>query len=269
MSRLLIISLLIFSVVSCSKKDNSKVKKESVKKDVKTKQKFVKKDDVKKSKKDKKTDTNNLDDKKVENNKVDAKKTENNSIDDREKLSKYALSFQDKDLPKDSRWNNYSSGFVKMVYLQYNVDLYNVLPEDKKTEDGKWLGGVELINKFVQTNGELFKDRLPKKGDIIFLDNTFDADKDKEVNDILTSIGIVVDVDKEETVHFLYKGSKGITLKQINLKFKDQGDIKDKNITKTINSKMRWFSKKDKEDSEKNTPELSSQLFNSYGSIFK
>ncbi len=254
MRQLLIMGLTALLIVSCSKQSDSLSNKKTEvtnHKEVKKESKEVKKEskEIKKESKEVKKAT-----------KVEIKGT------DREKLAKFALTFEDKALPKDSRWNNFSSGFVKMVYLNFNVDLYDVAPELKKTEDGKWLGGVELIHKYVETNGELFNDRLPKKGDIIFLDNTFDADKDKKVNDKLTSIGIVVDVDSEETVHFLYKGSKGISLKQINLKLKEQESIKNKNVVKTINSKMRWFSKKDKEKLE-NTPELTSQLFNSYGTL--
>lgn len=108
----------------------------------------------------------------------------------------------------------------------------------------------------------------PKKGDVIFFDNSYDENKDGEVNDKLTGIGFIVEIDKEDTIHYLTKTSKGIEMKQMNLKMKDQASIKDKNLTKTVNSQTRWQTAKEKKAGVE-VPTLSAQQFNSFGSFFK
>ena len=195
--------------------------------------------------------------------------TKTNSSSDRKKISDFAKTFEDKDMPKSGKWNKYASGFVKMVYLKFGVNLTDV--ENKKDEEGKWLTTTQQIYNYMEKNGKLFKDKTPKAGDIVFLDNTFDKDKDGEFNDKLTSIGIVVEFDKtDNTIYFLYKTYKGVKLKMMNLKHPEQDKIKNKNVTKTINSQMRWLTKKEKkiEGSDK-FPVLSSQMLNSFGSVFK
>jgi len=142
--------------------------------------------------------------------------------------------------------------------------------EVKKDEDGKWLSTTQMIFDYIKENGKTHNSSSPKAGDIVFLDNTYDKDKDGEFNDKLTSIGIVTEVDKDGTIYFLYKTSKGVKLKVMNLKTPEQENIKNKNVTRTVNSKMRWLTKKEKamEGSDK-FPQLSSQMLNSFGSIFK
>ncbi len=185
---------------------------------------------------------------------------------ERENIAKFAKTFEDKNMPESKKWNKYASGFVKMVFLNKRVDLTDV--ENKKDDSGKWLSTTEMIYNYVNTNGKLYKEN-PKVGDIVFFDNTFDKDKDKEFNDKLTSIGVVVEIDNEGTIYFLYKTSKGVKLRMMNLKHPEQEEIKNKNITKTINSKMRWLNKKEKEDENNKKYELASQLLNSFGSIYK
>jgi len=252
MKKVLLLSMLIIFAFSCSKKDSKEIKKET-KGNKKVEVKTEKKTEKKVEKKDEKKE-----EKKVE------KKAATGS--DRDKIANFAKKFEDKKIPSSKKWNKYASGFIKMVYLEYGVNLTDV--EEKKDEEGKWLSSTEMIYNYLKTNGELFSDKTPKKGDIVFLDNTYDKDKDKEFNDKLTSIGIVIDVDEEGTIYFLYNTSKGVKLKMMNLKHPEQDKIKNKNVTKTINSKMRWLSKKEKamEGSDK-FPTLSSQMLNSFGSI--
>ena len=185
---------------------------------------------------------------------------------ERGNIVKFAKTFEDKDIPQSNKWNKYASGFVKMVFLNKKVNLTDV--DKKKDEEGKWLSTTEMIYNYVNTNGKLYKEN-PKVGDIVFFDNTFDKNKDKEFNDKLTSIGIVVEIDNEGTIYFLYKTSKGVKLRMMNLKHPEQEKVKNKNITKTINSKMRWLTKKEKENEENKKYELSSLLLNSFGSVFK
>ena len=187
--------------------------------------------------------------------------------DKREDIVKFAKKFENKDIPQSDRWNKYASGFVKMVFLSQKLDLTNT--ENKKDEEGKWFSTTKIIFNFVKENGKIFKDKRPGKGDIVFFDNTFDKNKDGEFNDELTSMGLVVDIDDDGTVYFLYKSGKGVKEGVLNLKTPDVKEIKSKNITKRINSQMRWIGEKDKKNKDIEKYKLAGQLFNSFGSVFK
>lgn len=262
MKKIILLAMSIVFAFSCSKKETNNEKKDDEKKvDVKVEKKVEKKDDV-----EKKVDTEKKNDAKVDvkmENKVDS----NTSDSERLKIVNFAKTFEDKTIPESSKWNKYASGFLQMIYLNFGVNLTDI--ENKKDEEGKWLSTTEMIYNYIKENGELFSDKTPKKGDIVFLDNTYDSDKNGEFNDKLTSIGIIVDIDSDETIYFLYNTSKGVKLRMMNLKHPEQEDVKNKNVTKTINSKMRWLNKKEKEKDTENKYELSSQLLNSFGSIFK
>jgi len=180
---------------------------------------------------------------------------------DRKKIKEYAKSFIDKRIPKSDNWGNSLSGFVKMVYLYFDIDLTDTNP---KNENGSWKNTTELIYSFVREQGELFKVGIPKAGDFLFFDNTYDKNKNGRFDDMLTTVALVIDTDKEGTTYFLYKVGNTIRIRNMNLKHPNKEDIKNKNIVKILNSKIRKLSRKDKLN---NIPSLSSQLFNSYGRI--
>jgi class 3 adenylate cyclase len=180
---------------------------------------------------------------------------------DRKKIKRYAKSFIDKKVPKSKKWTNSLSGFVKMVYLYFDVDITNTNP---KNINGTWKNTTELIYSFIQENGKIFQKGSPKVGDFIFFDNTYDKNKNDKFDDPLTTVAIIIDIDKEETIYFLYKVGNTIRIRNMNLKHPNKEDIKNKNTIKILNSKIRRLSQKDR---EKNTPDLSSQLFNSFGTL--
>ncbi len=180
---------------------------------------------------------------------------------DRKQIKEYAESFINKKIPKSQKWNNSLSGFVKMVYLYFDIDLTNTNP---KNPNGSWKNTTELIYSFVRENGELFKIGPPKAGDFIFFDNTWDKNKNNKFDDMLTTVGLVTGTDEEGTVYFLYKVGNTIRIRNMNLKHPNKSNIKNKNIIKILNSKIRKLSKKDREN---NIPALASQLFNTYGRL--
>jgi len=182
---------------------------------------------------------------------------------DRKKIKEYAKSFIDKRIPKSDKWNSSLSGFIKMVYFYFNIDITDTNPKNK---NGSWKNTTELIHSFVRDRGKLFKIDTPKAGDFIFFDNTYDKNKNGKFDDMLTTVGLVVDVDKEGTVYFLYKVGNTIRIRNMNLKHPDKETlkVKDKNLLKVLNSRIRRLSKKDKKN---NIPDLSSQLFSSFGTL--
>jgi len=181
--------------------------------------------------------------------------------EDRQQIQEYAKSFIDKEVPKSKKWSKKLSGFVKMVYFYFDIDITDTNP---KKENGKWKTTTELIYSFIQDNGNLSKAGVPKAGDFIFFNNTYDLNNNGKFDDPLTTVGLVIGTDNENTVYFLYKVGRTIRVRNMNLNFPNKESLKNKNVIKVLNSKIRRLSKKDRKS---NTPNLSSQLFASYGSI--
>ena len=172
----------------------------------------------------------------------------------RKDLVQYALKFNGHSrVKKDKKFRNDCSGFVRSVYDNFDIELYNTT----KVKRGKnWLNGTEVIYNFVKDNGKVFKKGLPVIGDIIFFDNTTDRNKDGKVNDKFTHIAIVVKVNKNGTIHYIHKSNRGINIQKLNLKYSKQAYIKSGNKKIKVNSYLRKRRRKDK----RNTPYLSSQL---------
>ncbi len=180
---------------------------------------------------------------------------------DRKRIKEYAKSFIDKKVPKSEEWNNSLSGFIKMVYSHFDIDLTDIYP---KNPDGSWRNTTELIFSFVKEKGKIFKNTTPKAGDFIFFNNTYDKNRNNKLDDMLTTVALVINTDEEGTVYFLYKVGNTIRTRNMNLKHPNKANIKNKNIIKVLNSKLRKLSSKDKKN---NIPSLASQLFNSYGQL--
>ena len=197
---------------------------------------------------------------KTKNKSNNSKKLANSK---RKALVKYAKSFdKHKRVKKNKKFLNDCSGFVRSVYDKFNIELYDT---KRNKKNGKWLNGTNVIYNFVQENGEIFKNKLPVMGDIIFFDNTTDRNRDGKVNDKFTHIAIVINVKSNGTVYYIHKSNRGINIQKLNLKYPNKVYIKVNNKKIKVNSYLRKRRKKDK----KNTPYLSSQMFRAYGSIFK
>lgn len=254
MKVLILLLILIGLLFSCKKEGDGK-KEET--KDVKE---TTKKEETKEVKKE--------ETKAVEEKKVDELDELLKSIDSglsaREKIVAVGMKFDGKkDLPESKKYPNGASGLAKLMYNVIGIDITRIESDEMKKEDGKWMDGIETINKFITKYGTFFTDKDPKPGDFIFFNNTYDKNKNGEVDDELTQIGIVTEVSKDGTVHFINKSWNGIGVRQMNLKTPSEGTIKDKNVTKTINSVMRGKNKKDKEG----TPYVAGECFKTYGSL--
>jgi surface antigen len=181
----------------------------------------------------------------------------------RSKLVNYALSFKGNlTVKKDKKFRNDCSGFVRSIYDNFNIELYNT---EKVKDAGRWFSGTEIIYNFVKDNGKVFTNKQPRIGDIIFFDNTTDRNRDGLVNDKFTHIAIIVDVKSNGTIHYIHKSNRGINVQKMNLKYSNKAYIRTGKNKIKVNSYLRKKNKKDKNS----TPYLSAQMFRAFGSVFK
>jgi hypothetical protein len=108
----------------------------------------------------------------------------------------------------DLRYRDDCSGFVSAVFSAVGVPM-----------DGRvvtlWDQAVEL--------DVLHWDPVPRPGDVIFFDDTYDRDRDGLVDDDFTHIGLVVDVEDDGTVVFAHAGlSQGRALGRMNVLHPDE-----------------------------------------------
>ncbi len=103
------------------------------------------------------------------------------------------------------------SGLARAVYLRHGVDLY----EGVETEDAA--NGVRLIYRHVASRGVVHEGPDARPGDLVFFNNTWDRNGDGRVNDLLTHVGIVERVERDGTVVFVSRVSRGIERYRMNL----------------------------------------------------
>lgn len=77
--------------------------------------------------------------------------------------------------------------------------------------------GVSAIYRFTQQHGQVFRDRDPSPGDLVFFRDTYDLNRDGRANDGLTHIGIVEAVLPDRTVKVIHRVSKGVVRYRMNL----------------------------------------------------
>ena len=110
----------------------------------------------------------------------------------------------------------------------------------------------------------LHKNKIPESGDVIFWDNTWDANEDGVFgNDFLTHVGLVMNVEEDGTIHYIHVNYvKGIIVERMNLNYPSV--FKDKN-GKELNSPMFLNSQL-----VSNPPKwLSGDLFKEFGGVLK
>jgi len=83
--------------------------------------------------------------------------------------------------------------------------------------------GVLRLYESMKEWGVLHEARDPKIGDVIFWENTYDRnDNGVMYDDGLTHAGIVIEVEKDGTVHYLHSSySRGVVIAYFNLKHPD------------------------------------------------
>jgi len=103
------------------------------------------------------------------------------------------------------------SGTVMAIYWYAGIDLALAFPDYSG-------GGTERIYKFLRDKELLYKTELPKPGDIIFWDNTYDKNGNGKPDDYLTHMGMVVSIDNDGNIEYIHENyRKGIILAKMNL----------------------------------------------------
>jgi hypothetical protein len=103
------------------------------------------------------------------------------------------------------------AGVTRAVYLSHGHDLYEgtggVVPAT----------GVRHIYEHVRQHGRIHRGPAVRPGDLVFFDNTWDFNEDGRLNDPLTHVGIVEEVERDGTVVFISRVSNAIERYRMNL----------------------------------------------------
>jgi len=103
-------------------------------------------------------------------------------------------------------------GTVSAIYYGVGVDVQI----DFRRYSGD---GVSRLYQSLRALNVLHRDRYPRPGDIIFWDNTWDANGDGDLtDDPLTHAGIVMAVDDDGTIHYVHEHVvRGVVIEAMNL----------------------------------------------------
>ena len=103
-------------------------------------------------------------------------------------------------------------GTVSAIYYRLGIDI---------TKDfNRYTGnGVGRFYKSLKDKGVLHKDRFPRTGDIVFWNNTWDANGDgNRNNDPTTHAAVVLQVEDDGTIHYIHEHvRKGVIVERMNL----------------------------------------------------
>ena len=104
------------------------------------------------------------------------------------------------------------SGVISAIYYKAGIDL----AKDFNKYKG---GGVQRIHATMQAKGIIYRPTVPVPGDILFWDNTYDANHNGRSDDVLSHIGMVVSSDKKtgNVVYVHHHEKKGIVFETMNL----------------------------------------------------
>ena len=146
------------------------------------------------------------------------------------------------------------SGLTRAIYYSHGVDLYAGVKAQKGAN------GVRLIHRYVQDRGRFRDGRLPQQGDLVFFDNTWDYNGDGRVNDRLTHIGVVERIEKNGTVIFVSRVSRGIERYRMNLRYPGVHRTKEGLV-------LNDFLRRKRGRDPQGTHYLTAQLFAGFGTL--
>lgn len=130
-------------------------------------------------------------------------------------------------------------GTVARIYWSQGID---VTKGYDRPEFARLNGGVPRIFYTYKGENRVSFSKRPGPGDIVFFDNTWDANGDARWNDPMTHVGIVEDVDPDGTVSVIHHCSSGIKRYKLNL---EKPTIYQDESGKVLNSFIRRQSAND------------------------
>jgi hypothetical protein len=125
------------------------------------------------------------------------------------------------------------TGTVLAIYWYAGIDLARNF--------GRYTGGgVSRLYHTLQDAALLYTTREPILGDLVFWDDTYDADGDGAWDDPLTHVGMVMETAADGTISYVHLNyRKGIVIEQMNLRDPDRHQrVKDGTVT-IVNSPLR------------------------------
>ncbi|NLJ46061.1 MAG: CHAP domain-containing protein [Treponema sp.] len=100
--------------------------------------------------------------------------------------------------------------------------------------------GVARLYGTLRDAGLLYSTRYPAPGDLVFWDDTYDANGNGRADDPLTHVGMVVGVDAEGTVSYLHHNyRRGPVVERMNLIHPGAETLFVKGVYVTVNSPLR------------------------------
>ena len=107
------------------------------------------------------------------------------------------------------RWPTDCTGLVEGAYAVAGQPLRGA------AEAGD--NGVTAMYRHAQKHGRVYTGGRPLPGDLVFFRETYDQNRDGRLNDGLTHVGIVEDVDAAGTVTVIHRVSRGVVRYRMNL----------------------------------------------------
>ena len=148
------------------------------------------------------------------------------------------------------------SGFIEGVSYAAGIDIKN-----DTTPESFYGSGVDLIRNYLAQNGDLDLE-TPKVGDLIFFSDTYDKNKDGKLNDPMTHVGIINQIDEDGSVHYIHHSNGRVRSGIANL---FSPDLLKNAGNKVVNSDLRRRRSRDRSA----TPYMSGDLAVGFGSFFK
>jgi probable lipoprotein NlpC len=154
------------------------------------------------------------------------------------------------------RFTDDCSGFVSSVYQAEGVPLRRLMIQAAPRETS----GVAAAYRAAEAYGTVFGGggQWPRPGDMVFFHDTYDRNRNGQVDDPFTHVGIVERVE-DGTVTFLHRAGRGVVRSALTLDRPDQA--RDAG-GRELNSALR-----DKRPRLSGVPSLAGELFQGYGRI--
>jgi hypothetical protein len=134
---------------------------------------------------------------------------------------------------KGRRFNWDCTGLVLAIYWHAGIDLAR--------DFGRYAGGgVSRLYRTLQDDSLLYTTREPILGDLVFWDDTYDADGDGTWDDPLTHVGMVMETAADGIISYVHLNyRKGIVIEQMSLREPDVHQrVKNGRVT-IVNSPLR------------------------------
>ena len=146
---------------------------------------------------------------------------------------------------------------MRAVYSIEGVDLYHWPSRPRG------FGGVRSLYGLSQQSGGLHFRKIPEVGDLVFFHHTYDSNKNNQIDDFLSHVGVVEKLDGDGTVTYVDRSGGRVRRGQLNLHRPNLW--RDPHSLKRLNSYLRGRKKTD----PAGTRYLAGDLFAGFGTLLR